>query len=110
MTKKTTSFNIDGAVSRIAKPSVFDRIVKEINTKNIPAKYIEKILVQYHDGNIVELQGAEITCPIPMNKDASWDAMEGLFKKMRDVRIFILTEQLEIDINVMVEDYLGKHC
>lgn len=36
--KSTTSFNIDKAMSRITKPSVFDRIVKEIDAKEIPAK------------------------------------------------------------------------
>jgi len=111
MTKKTTtSFNLDKAISRIAKPSVFDRIVKEIDAKEIPAKYIEQILVQYYDGNVVELRGNEITHPIPMNKNVSWDIMEDSFKKMRDVKIFISTDKLEIDINIMVEDILGKFC
>ena len=108
--KTTTSFNIDRAISRIAKPSVFDRIVKEINAKEIPSKYIEQILVQYYDGNVVELKGAELTNPIPVNKNASWDVMEDMFKKIKDVKIFISTDRLEIDINELVERYLGKHC
>jgi hypothetical protein len=108
--KTTTSFNIDKAISRIAKPSVFDRIVKEIDAKEIPAKYIEQILVQYYDGNVVELRGNELTHPIPVNRNASWEAMEDSFKKMRDVKIFISTDRLETDINIMVEEYLGNHC
>lgn len=108
--KSTTSFNIDKAISRITKPSVFDRIVKEIDAKEIPAKYVEQILVQYYDGNVVELRGDEITQPIPVNKNASWADMQESFKRMRDVKIFISTDRLEIDINVMVEDYLGKYC
>jgi hypothetical protein len=106
----TTSFNLDKALSRIAKPSVFDRIVKEIEAKEIPAKYIEQILVQYYDGNIVELRGNEITHPIPLNKNAKWDVMEDSFKKMRDVKVFISTETLEVDINELVEKLLGKYC
>ena len=108
--KTTTSFNLDKAISRISHPSVFDRIVKEIDAKEIPAKYIESILVQYYDGNVIELHGDEITCPIPLNKNASWQAMEDSFKKMRDVKIFVNTAKLEIDINVLVEDFLGKYC
>lgn len=108
--KMTTSFNLDKALSRIAKPSVFDRIVKEIEAKEIPAKYIEQILVQYYDGNIVELRGNEITHPIPLNKNAKWDVMEDSFKKMRDVKVFISTETLEVDINELVEKLLGKYC
>ena len=49
MTKKTTttSFNIDKAINRIIRPSVFDRIVKEVEAKEIPAKYIEQILIKF---------------------------------------------------------------
>jgi hypothetical protein len=108
--KTTTSFNLDRAINRIAKPSVFDRIVKEIDAKEIPAKYIESILVQYYDGNVVELSGDEISHPIPLNKNASWDAMEDSFKKMRDVRVFISTDRLEADVNELVEQILGNHC
>lgn len=110
MAKKTTSFNLDKAISRIAKPSVFDRIVKEIDAKEIPAKYIEQILVQYYDGNIVELSGDEISHPIPVNKNANWEMMEDSFKKMRDVKIFINTDRLEKDINEEVEKLLGAYC
>ena len=108
--KTTTSFNLDRAISRIAKPSVFDRIVKEIEAREIPAKYIEQILVQYYDGNVVELSGSELTHPIPVNKDANWESMEEAFKKMRDIKVFINTERLEKDINELVEKYLGAHC
>ncbi len=108
--KSSTSFNIDRAVSRIAKPSIFDRIVKEIDAVEIPARYIEQILVQYYDGNVVELSGSELTHPIPVNKQTNWAAMEESFKKMQDVKIFISTERLEADINILVEDILGRYC
>ncbi len=108
--KTTTSFNIDKAIGRITRPSVFDRIVKEIDAKEIPAKYIEQILVQYYDGNVVELSGSEITHPIPMNKNATWSSMEDSYKKMRDVKIFISTDKLEVDVNALVEKLLGKYC
>jgi hypothetical protein len=110
VSKKITSFNIDKAISRIAKPSVFDRIVKEIEAKEIPVKYIETILVQYYDGNVVELSGSQLTHPIPMNKNPVWENMEDSFKKMRDVKIFIATDRLEADVNVLVEQLLGGHC
>jgi hypothetical protein len=108
--KTTTSFNLDKAISRITKPSVFDRIVKEIDAKEIPAKYIEQILVQYYDGNVIELSGSELTHPIPVNRNISWEVMEDSFKKMRDVKIFINTDKLEKDINEEVEKFLGNYC
>jgi len=60
MAKKITNISVDKALSRIARPSVFDRIVKEINATEIPAKYVQQVLVQYYDGNVVELKGSEI--------------------------------------------------
>jgi hypothetical protein len=108
--KTTTSFNLDRAISRIARPSVFDRIVREIDAKEIPAKYVEQVLVQYYDGNVIELSGSELTHPIPLNRTVSWDNMEESFKKMRDVKIFINTDKLEKDINEEVEKILGNYC
>ncbi len=108
--KSVTSFNLDKAISRIAKPSVFDRIVKEIDAREIPARYIEQIRVQYYDGNIVELSGDELTHPIPLNKNPAWDMMEDSFKKMRDVKIYVNTDKLEKDINELVEKVLGTYC
>lgn len=110
MSKKITNFSLDKAIGRIARPSVFDRLVKEIESAEIPARYVEQILVQYYDGSVVELNGAEIMHPIPMNKNAQWQGMEESFKKMRDVKVFINTEILEKDINEMVEKYLGNFC
>ena len=107
---KKTSFSLDNALSRIVKPSIFDRIVKEIDAKEVPVRYVQQILVQYYDGNVVELKGEEITHPIPMNKDASWENMSESFKKMRDVKVFINTDILEKDINELVEQYLGSYC
>lgn len=110
MAKKITNFSLDNAIDRIVRPSVFDRIVKEIDAKEIPAKYVQQILVQYYDGSVIELSGDEITHPIPMNKNASWEGLEESFKKMRDVRVFINVETLERDINELVEKYLGAYC
>lgn len=108
--KTTTSFNLDRAISRITKPSVFDRIVKEVIAKEIPAKYIEQILVQYYDGNVIELKGDEITHPIPLNRKISFETMEESFRHMRDVKVFINTDKLEKDINEAVEKILGEFC
>jgi len=110
MATKKTNFNLDKAISRIAKPSVFDRIVKEVDAQEIPVKYVEQILVQYYDGNVVELKGSELTHPIPVNRNASIEAMQQSFRKMRDVKVFIDTEKLEQDINEEVEKLLGAYC
>jgi hypothetical protein len=109
MTKKT-SFNIDKALSRIARPSVFDRLVKEVDAVEVPSKYIDHITVVYHDGSVVDLRGDEINHPIPVNRSADKSALEESFKKMKDVKLFLNTEVLEDDVNAMVERLLGRLC
>jgi hypothetical protein len=107
---KKTNFNLDRAINRVSKPNIFDRIVKEIDAKEIPAKYVDQVLVQYLDGTVVELNGDDITHPIPLQGDISWEDLDEVFKRMKDVRIFVNTDRLEEDINRMVEDSLGKYC
>jgi len=110
MAKKTPSFSLNKTINRVSRSSVFDRLVKEIDAQEIPAKYIDSIIIQYLDGHIVELDGAELTHPVPMSKSASWENMNASFKKMKDVRVFISTEKLEADVNELVEKFLGKYC
>ena len=110
MSRKLPSYNVDKAIGRITRPSVFDRIVKEIEAKEIPSQYIEYILVQYYDGNIVELSGNDLTHPIPVNSNINWNLLDDSFKKIRDVKIFINTDKLEKDVNEEVEKLLGIYC
>lgn len=111
MAKKiVTSFNINKAVSRTSRPSVFDRIVKEIDAKEIPTEYIDQILVQYTDGNIVDLSGNDLINPLLIDKTSLCDIMDYPFRQIRDVEIFIKSDKLEDDINDVVEYYLGIYC
>lgn len=107
---KKISFDLDKAINRITRPSVFDRIVREIDAIEIPTKYIQSVVIQYYDGKIFELDGIDLKNPIPLTKGPAWDKMEEKFKKMKDIKVFIATEKLEEDVNVAVELYLGKFC
>jgi hypothetical protein len=108
--KITTSFNIDNTKSEYSKSSVFDRIIKEVDTNEIPTKYVDYIRIQYNDGNVVELAGKELSHPMPVNKNASMASMEEAFSKMKEVKIFVNIPQLESDVNFHLERLLGKYC
>jgi len=110
MSKKITNISFGNTISGIAKLSVFNRIISEIDASEVPSKYVQQILVQYHNGNIVELKGEELTQPIPVNKNASWEKMKESFDQMKDLKIVINTDILEKDINELVEKYLGHLC
>ena len=99
-----TNFEIDKTLSRYIVPSVFDRIVKEISVKVVPPKYIEHILIQYQNGNVVELSGRDVTRPIVVS------TLTEQFKNIRDIRVFIATDKLEKDVNALVENYLNNYC
>lgn len=110
MDKKLTNYNIDNSMKSITRPTVFDRILKEIDPVEIPSEYIDHILIQYYDGNTIEISGAEIDYPVPLHKNPRTENVEEFFKKMQDVRVFINLQKLESDINQTVERYLGKYC
>ena len=105
-----TNENIDKILNRITTPSIFDQIIKEIEPVQIPVKYIQQLIVYYHDGSVVELKGKDLTDPIPVNPDSDWSKIDSGFKKIRDVKIMIDLETLEEDINSRVETFLGKYC
>lgn len=111
MAKKiVTSFNVEQALGRIARPSVFDQILKEVDAHEIPAKYIQQIQVHYHDGSVVELSGEDLDYPLPVNRKGSQIEVAEFFKTMKDIKILIDTNVLEDDINTELERYLGKYC
>ena len=105
--KKFTSFELSQALNDLSAESVFDRLVKEVEAKEIPAKYIEYLTVFYKDGTSVELSGTELSNPIPVNKNASWEDMETAYNKVKTVRVFVDTKKLEIDITAQIDDLLN---
>lgn len=108
--KKIHNIEIDKALERIIAPSIFDQLVKEIDANEIPTEYIERIVVYYNNGTVVELSGEEISCPVPVNRGGSAEDMDEPFKKMREVKVFVNTEKLEKDVNVLVDDVFGDRC
>lgn len=105
---KRSQFDIEKVLEQLASPSVFDRFVKEIEVDEIPIKYIDSIMVFYHDGKIVELRGDDIKNPIPVNREATWESMSEVFKEMREVKVYINILQLEEDVNKELEKYTGN--
>lgn len=109
MTKRTT-FNVDDTTAAIAKYAVFDRIVNEIDPEEIPAKYIDKIRVQYQDGSVVVLSGKDLESPLPTARHSDPEMVQKFYRQMKEVKLFLNNAILEQDITAMVETYLGKHC
>lgn len=103
---KRKNFRLDKALDDLASPSLFDRLVQEIEVDEVPVEYIERIVVYYESGDIVELGNHEINKPIPINQESSWDEMSDSFKNVVNVKVFIDTRKLEQDVNELVDPLL----
>lgn len=101
--RKITPFELSQAINKLNSETVFDRLVKEVDAKEIPAEYIEYMSVLYKDGSAVQLTGNELTSPIPVNKNASWNEMEDTFKQVENIRVYIDTKKLEIEVTKQID-------
>ena len=102
--------NLEKPFSKVTKKSIFNRLINEISLVEIPAKYVDTVLVQYMDGAVVELNGTEITEPIQMTGYAPQVNTQNVFKQTKDIRVLINIELLEQDINAMIERMLKDLC
>lgn len=86
---------------------VFERIVKEIAVKEVPIKYITRINIVYHNGDIVKLGYKEINDTIPINRNAQWDSMAPAFDTIKSVTVFVDTKKLEDAVTTALKPYIG---
>lgn len=110
MTIKKSNFNFNRAINSVSKPSVIDRIMREIEAIEVPEQYVEHIMVQYDDGTISELSGKDMIRPVPLSIHLPIlpDNHPDYLKQIMDIRIFINTSKLEHDVNIEVEKILGN--
>jgi len=106
---KKTNITQDKLLPRLIKSTVFKRLVKEVDAYEIPPKYIEKIIVSYFNGTVVDLVGDQISKPVPVNREESWEDIGKMYKNIEEVKVFINTEQLETDINERMEELFKKY-
>lgn len=95
-------------LKNLVEPSIFDRIIHEVDASKIPSRYIEKIVVYYKDGSVIELSGQEIDNPMPVNMNISEEDLQGPYRLMKEVKVFIDTARLEKDINAIIDDMFVK--
>jgi hypothetical protein len=99
---------IDSALEKLVSPSVFDEIVKEVNATHIPTEYVERVVVYYNNGDIVEMLGEQINHPIPLSRNGSWSKMSDMFENLKEVKVFIDTAKLEHDVNQELAELLDS--
>ena len=108
--KTTTTFGVGIITSNDDKFSIFNRLIGEIDATEIPLSVIDIVLVQYCDGDVVELKSDELINSIPVNRASTWADMRNSIRQIRDIKIFLDNTKLESIVNPEVEKYLGKYC
>ena len=85
----------------VEPPSIFETFVQQIDIDTIPCNYIQKIAVQFKDGNIITLVGEMIDNPIPLGGSTSWKKYQRAHNGVANVQIYIDIRKLEKDVNTM---------
>jgi hypothetical protein len=104
---KKRNFQLDKTFDDLTAPSLFDRLIQEVEVSEVPVEYIERIVVYYESGDVVELSNHDINKPIPINKEASWDEMSDSFKNVSNVKVYVNTKKLEHDVNNILDEILS---
>lgn len=89
--------------------SPFSRIISEISATYIPANYIERLIVTYKDGSVIEMTGDEIDFPVPINQKIDSKRLHSHYRNVQEVKVFLKMQKLEHDINAIIIDKLGKY-
>jgi len=106
--KKTRNLEFSHTPPQLISQSVFDVFVKEIKISEVPTKYIQKIIVFYLNGNIIELNKNEIEHPLPVNRNGNWESMRGPYKNIKEIKVYVDIPKLEEDINMTVDYLFGQ--
>ena len=93
----------------LSKPSVFDRLIKEILIIQVPVKYIQKLTIHYSDGNVINWTGNELTQSTTVLDTSKWEQLSSVYKRMKQIKIVIDTNLLEEDVNQALDKLLTKH-
>ena len=104
---KKRNFHLDKTYDEFSEESLFDKLVQEVEVDEVPVEYIERIVVYYESGEIVELGNHEVNKPIPINQESSWEEMNESFKSVSGIKVYVNTKKLEKDVNKIIEPLLS---
>jgi hypothetical protein len=87
---------------------VYEQILCEVEVDEIPVEFVDKIILQYHDGSEVEIKGEELTKPIPTNNTLSWDQFNQVCGGIKNIQVIIAIHKLKEVIDADVEILFGR--
>jgi len=100
--------NIHQILDDLIQPNIFDKLITEITPTVIPAELIEHIAVIYNNGKVVELKGTDLTQPVPVKNYQTKEQRKETRKHIADVRIFIDTKKLAVEVNNSVDKLFAQ--
>jgi hypothetical protein len=102
--KITLNYNI----SSVNSESEFYKILDGIEPIEIPTEYIDYLEIYYIDNSCLELKSDDLKYIMPISTCAPKKELQEIFKKMKEVRIFLNLEYLEKSINESIDKILNQ--
>lgn len=86
----------------------FEELLKEIFPSEIPLDIIDKVVIEFKDGQQAILNHKELTEPLPTSPDKTWENMIKAFSNVRQVSIVVDVRKIEMAVDNKVGNMLDK--
>lgn len=87
--------------------SVYSKIIKEIEAKEVPPKYIDHVYVQFKNGTTIDVDGCDISETIILANKPDWSALEDDIHKVHSVKIYLNMKALELHVEKEIDRLFG---
>ena len=101
---------MERAAGNAAHPSTYDRIIQEIDPVEVPARYIDRILILYKDGTKALVGGDQLRRPLALTNETVQLFANDDERPIHAIKLFLKIDLIETDANRMVDQLLNNYC
>jgi hypothetical protein len=87
----------------------FGRFLSEVITSEIPIQYVSAVTVLFKNGKTSRLTRKDLSSPLPLEKNLSWDKVADSFSNVENVEIHIDLDALEEKVTAKASTLFKKH-
>ena len=101
---------MERAAGNAAHSSAYDRIIQEIDPVEVPARYIDCILILYKDGTKALVGGDQIRQPLALSNETVQLFANDDARPIHEIKLFLKIDLIETDANRLVDQLLNNYC
>jgi|TARA_Y100000310_G_C20677683_1_gene814042 hypothetical protein len=87
----------------------FGRYLAEVVAKEIPVQFVSSVTVIFKSGKRARLTKEDLSHPLPLEKNLTWDKVEEGFENVQNVEIHIDLEALGNHVRGKTDSLFDKH-